>query len=81
MKHSQNEQIKKIWISINELKRLQNIVDETYYNLCTLWIYWDAYYELQKMHWLLDDLMDNEYLEEDELDEVRAFYENHFKHY
>lgn len=58
---------------------MQDIVDDTYYNLCRLWLYWDIYYKLQNLHWILDDLLDDEYVEKDELDTVYTFYENHYK--
>lgn len=79
MKHSQNPQIKKLGIAINELKKMQNIIDDTYYNLCSLWLYGDIYYKLQNLHWYLDDLLDGEHVDEDELDEIYCFYENNFK--
>lgn len=74
-----NEQIKKLWISLDELKKMQKKVDETYFNLCDLWLYGDAYTRLQNMSWLLDNLLNDEHLDEDELDEVYCFYENNFK--
>ncbi len=70
---------KEIWITVKELKKMQKIVDDTYYNLCRLGLYWDVYYKLQDMHWLLDGLLDWEYLDEDEKADVYCFYENNFK--
>lgn len=58
---------------------MQAIVDDTYYNLCRLWLYGDIYYKLQDLHWILDDLLDDEYIEEDDLDTVYTFYENYYK--
>lgn len=74
-----NLQLEKIWISLDEMKKMQKIVDETYYNLCDLWLYGDIYYKLQNLHGWIDDLLQDEHLDEDSLDEIWCFYENNFK--
>ena len=58
---------------------MQKIIDETYYNLCNLWLYGDIYYTLQNLHGYMDNLLDGEHLDEDELDEILCFSENHYK--
>lgn len=73
------ENLKKIWINLSTAKKMRDIIDETYYNLCALWLYWDIYYKLQTRHWIINDLLDDEYVEEDEIAEILSFYNNHFK--
>ena len=73
------KRLEKHWISLVEFKKMQEKVDDTYYNLCELGLYGDIYYKLQALHGYLDDFVDGEYLDEDELDEIRLFYENHYK--
>lgn len=58
---------------------MRDIIDETYYNLCALWLYWDIYYKLQNRHWIINDLLDDEYVAEDEIAEIFCFYKNYFK--
>ena len=64
---------------MDEFKKMQEKVDDTYYNLCELGLYGDIYYKLQALHGYLDDFVDGEHLDEDELDEIWLFYENHYK--
>ena len=71
--------LENVWISVDEFKKMQKKVDDTYYNLCDLGLYGDIYYKLQKLHWMLDDFVSGEYLDEDSLDEIWVFYENHYK--
>lgn len=73
------KRLEKHWISLVEFKKMQEKVDDTYYNLCELGLYGDIYYKLQELHGYLDDFVDGEYLDEDELDEIWLFYENHYK--
>ena len=73
------KRLEKHWISLVEFKKMQEKVDDTYYNLCELGLYGDIYYKLQALHGYLDDFLEGEYLDEDELDEIRLFYENHYK--
>lgn len=75
----QDELLKKWGISMDELQKMQKKVDDTYYNLCELGLYGDIYYKLQALHGYLDDFVDGEYLDEEELDEIWLFYENHYK--
>jgi len=75
----QKELLEKWGISLDELQKMQEKVDDTYYNLCELGLYGDIYYKLQNLHGYLDDFMDGEHLDEDELDEIGVFYENHYK--
>lgn len=72
------KRLEKHWISLVEFKKMQEKVDDTYYNLCELGLYGDIYYKLQALHGYLDDFVDGEYLDEDELDEIRLFYVNHY---
>ena len=71
------EDLKEIWDK--NLRNMQKIVDETYYNLCSLWMYWDIYERLQKMHCLLDNYFEDEYIDEDEIGDIRCFYKNNFQ--
>lgn len=71
------DNLKKIWINIRKAKKIRDLVDETYYNLCTFGLYGDTYTTLQNMHDLLNDLLDDEYIDEDWLDEIYTFMSNH----
>ena len=71
--------LEKLGIPIKELIGMRKKIDDTYYNLCDLWLYGDIYYKLQNLHGHLDNLFDDEHLDEDELDEIWTFYENNYK--
>lgn len=71
--------LEKLGIPIKELQKMREVIDDTYYNLCNLWLYGDIYYKLQNLHGYLDYLFDDEHLDEDELDEIWTFYENNYK--
>lgn len=73
------DNLKKIWINISTAKKMQDIIDDTYYNLCALRLYGDIFYNLQNLHHLMDTLLDDEYLDEDEIATIYTFYENNYK--
>ena len=69
--------LKKIWISLSKAKKLAELIDDAYYWLCTFWLYGDVYTKLQNMHWIIWDLLDDEHIDEDDLDDLYCFIENH----
>lgn len=78
MKHTQpTDNLKKIWISLSKAKKLAELIDETYYNLCTLKLYWSTYRKLQSVHIIINNLLDGDHVEEEELDYLYWFIRNH----
>jgi len=73
------EHFEALGFTIKEALKMQKLVDETYYNLCSLWLYGDTYTKLQNIHAILDCLLSDEYVDEDDLAEVYCFYQNHYK--
>ena len=69
--------LKEIWAK--NLRKMQKVVDETYYNLCNLWLYGDIYETLQKIHCLLDNYFNWDYIDEDEIADIWCFYKNNFQ--
>lgn len=69
--------LKEIWAK--NLRKMQKVVDETYYNLCNLWLYGDIYETLQKIHCLLDSYFNGDYIDEDEIADIWCFYKNNFQ--
>lgn len=79
MKTQLQELLDELNIKKSEFLKMQDLVDDTYYNLCRLWLYDSIYYKLQNIHWLLDDLVDWNYIEEDDFSDIICFYENNYK--
>lgn len=73
------ELLDELKIKKSEFLKMQDLVDDTYYNLCRLWLYDSIYYKLQNIHSLLDDLVDWNYIEEDDFSDIICFYENNYK--
>jgi hypothetical protein len=73
--------LKKIWLTLRQVKKIRETIDDIYYWLCNLWLYWDVYNTLQKMHWIIWDLLDDEHIDEDDLDDLYCFIENHCQYY
>jgi hypothetical protein len=73
------ENLKKLWLTITKAKKIRNIVDDAYYNLCVLGMYWDTYDKLQSIHWIINDLLDDEEINADDLELLHYFIENRCK--
>lgn len=75
------DNLKKIWLTLRQVKKIRETIDDIYYWLCNLWLYWDVYYKTQNIHNTIDNLLDDEYIEEDELDYLYWFIQNHCQYY
>lgn len=75
--YHRSDYLKELWLTISKIKKIRNLVDETYYNLCAFGLYWDVYYQLQKMHWIINDLLDDEYIDEDDFWDLQCFITNY----
>jgi hypothetical protein len=75
------DNLKKIWLTLRQVKKIRETIDDIYYWLCNLWLYWDVYYKTQNIHNIIDNLLDDEYIEEDELDCLYYFIQNHCQYY
>jgi hypothetical protein len=75
------DNLKKIWLTLRQVKKIRETIDDIYYWLCNFWLYGDIYYRLQNIHNTIDNLIDDEYIEEDELDDLDCFIQNHCQYY
>lgn len=75
--YHRSDYLEKLWLTISKIKKIRNLVDETYYNLCAFGLYWDAYNQLQKVHWIINDLLDDEYIDEDDFWDLQCFITNY----
>lgn len=75
------DNLKKIWLTLRQVKKIRETIDDVYYWLCNFWLYWDVYYKMQNIHNTIDNLIDDEYIEEDELDDLYCFIQNHCQYY
>lgn len=75
------DNLKKIWLTLTQVKKIRETIDDVYYWLCNFWLYGDIYYNLQNIHNTIDNLIDDEYIEEDDLDDLYCFIQNHCQYY
>lgn len=68
--------LKKIWLSLRKLQKIRNTVDDVYFWLCALWLYDDAYYKLQNIHGIINDVLDNEDVDEEDIEYLNYFIQN-----
>ena len=79
MKTQLEELLKELNIKKSEFLKMKDLIDDTYYNLCRFWLYDSIYYKLQNLHCLLDDLIEGDYIEQDDYSDVVCFYKNNYK--
>lgn len=73
------DNLKKIWISLEEFKKMREATRNAYYSISKLGLYWDTYTELQNIEETMYRIYEGEFVEEDELDDVYFFYVNNYK--
>lgn len=70
MKTQLQELLEELNINKSEFLKIKKAVDETYFNLCNFSLYWDAYTKLQNISSNLENLVNNEYVYEEDFQDI-----------